>query len=98
MLYCFKKIVSGDGVGSVLGYDSLCRSAQYQSRHDSENSILDTDIPQHSDETNENCRNAICGSADGDTPGICSNTESLYPNKHLAAPTPRRRSSSTRFV
>jgi len=28
-----------------LGYDALCRSVQYQSRHDSENSILDTDGP-----------------------------------------------------
>ncbi|KAI5636155.1 phosphatidylinositol transfer protein domain-containing protein [Phthorimaea operculella] len=32
----------GDSMGSVLAYDALCRTTQYQSRHDSENSILDT--------------------------------------------------------
>lgn len=34
----------GDCMGSIVGYDALCRSQQYQSRHASENSILDTDI------------------------------------------------------
>ncbi|XP_077292954.1 retinal degeneration B [Arctopsyche grandis] len=34
----------GDSMGSIVGYDALCRSQQYQSRHASENSILDTDI------------------------------------------------------
>lgn len=36
--------IVGDCMGSVLGYDALCRTLQYQSRHDSENSILDTEI------------------------------------------------------
>lgn len=36
--------IVGDSVGSILGYDALCRVAKYQSRHGSENSILDTDI------------------------------------------------------
>ncbi|XP_034941683.1 protein retinal degeneration B isoform X2 [Chelonus insularis] len=57
----------GDSVGSILTYDALCRTVQYQSRHDSENSILETD------NTGEN---------NGD-------------DKHLSAPSPRRRSSST---
>lgn len=34
----------GDSMGSIVGYDALCRSQQYQSRHASENSILDSDI------------------------------------------------------
>ncbi|XP_011495089.1 PREDICTED: protein retinal degeneration B [Ceratosolen solmsi marchali] len=33
----------GDSVGSILAYDALCRSSQFQSRHDSENSILNND-------------------------------------------------------
>lgn len=33
----------GDSVGSILAYDALCRSTQYQSRQNSENSILDHD-------------------------------------------------------
>lgn len=33
----------GDSVGSILAYDALCRTVQYQSRNDSENSILDND-------------------------------------------------------
>lgn len=57
----------GDSMGSILAYDALCRNTQYSSRHDSENSILDTEIEI--------------------TEGI---------DKHLTAPTPRRRSSSTR--
>ncbi|CAB3223280.1 unnamed protein product [Arctia plantaginis] len=36
--------VVGDSMGSVLAYDALIRTLQYQSRHDSENSILDTEI------------------------------------------------------
>lgn len=36
--------IVGDSMGSVLVYDALIRSLQYQSRHDSENSILDTEI------------------------------------------------------
>ncbi|XP_046962154.1 protein retinal degeneration B isoform X2 [Vanessa cardui] len=36
--------IVGDSMGSVLAYDALCRTLQYQSRHDSENSILDTEI------------------------------------------------------
>ncbi|XP_066591659.1 protein retinal degeneration B isoform X3 [Prorops nasuta] len=63
--------IIGDSVGSILAYDALCRSYQYQSRHNSENSILDTsNPPAESNGTNE----------DG---------------KHLSAPSPRRRSSST---
>ncbi|XP_058805045.1 protein retinal degeneration B isoform X2 [Phymastichus coffea] len=57
----------GDSVGSILAYDALCRSAQYQSRHDSENSILDTD----------------------------NHDNILEDSRHLSAPSPRRRSSST---
>ncbi|XP_015115012.1 protein retinal degeneration B isoform X2 [Diachasma alloeum] len=60
----------GDSVGSILAYDALCRTVQYQSRHGSENSILDND-----NQTGENG-----GVEDG---------------RHLTAPTPRRRSSST---
>ncbi|XP_023246187.1 protein retinal degeneration B [Copidosoma floridanum] len=60
--------VIGDSVGSILAYDALCRSAQYQSRHDSENSILDHDNHENN------------ATDDG---------------KHLSAPSPRRRSSST---
>ncbi|KAL0272196.1 UNVERIFIED_CONTAM: hypothetical protein PYX00_005270 [Menopon gallinae] len=56
----------GDSMGSILGYDALCRTAQYTSRHNSENSILDTDVEV----------------AEGN-------------EKHLMAPVPRRRSSST---
>lgn len=41
----------GDSIGSVLAYDSLCRTSQYQSRHDSENSILDTEITIPNDPT-----------------------------------------------
>ena len=58
----------GDSVGSILAYDALCRSSQYQSRHDSENSILDNDNHEGED------------------------------GKHLSAPSPRRRSSSTRYA
>ncbi|XP_038214824.1 protein retinal degeneration B [Zerene cesonia] len=36
--------IVGDSMGSLLAYDSLCRTLQYQSRHDSETSILDTEI------------------------------------------------------
>lgn len=36
--------IVGDSMGSVLAYDALVRSFQYNSRHDSENSILDTEI------------------------------------------------------
>lgn len=41
--------IVADSMGSVLAYDSLCRTIQYQSRHDSENSILDTEIAIPSD-------------------------------------------------
>ncbi|GLV44995.1 retinal degeneration B [Carabus blaptoides fortunei] len=64
----------GDSVGSILGYDALCRTIKYQSRYDSENSILDTDIVVYTDDVQIN--------------------ESCDP-KHLSAPSPRRRSSST---
>ncbi|CAH0548015.1 unnamed protein product [Brassicogethes aeneus] len=32
-----------DSIGSILGYDALCRTLKYASRHGSENSILDND-------------------------------------------------------
>ncbi|XP_024940264.1 protein retinal degeneration B isoform X4 [Cephus cinctus] len=63
-----------DSVGSILAYDALCRSAQYQSRNDSENSILEND--------NQGMDNNG-GNEDG---------------RHLSAPSPRRRSSSTRKI
>ncbi|KAJ4429410.1 hypothetical protein ANN_21568 [Periplaneta americana] len=80
----------GDGVGSILGYDSLCRSVQYQSRHDSENSILDTDGPAVDEGDSVKTVHTGYGAEGGQL-----NTEGLYPNKHLTAPAPRRRSSST---
>lgn len=43
--------IVGDSMGSVLAYDALCRTLQYQSRHDSENSILDTEITIPNDPT-----------------------------------------------
>ncbi|XP_063225063.1 protein retinal degeneration B isoform X2 [Bacillus rossius redtenbacheri] len=39
--FCGQVYLVGDGVGSILAYDVLCRGQQYQSRNDSENSILD---------------------------------------------------------
>lgn len=36
--------IVADSVGSVLAYDALCRATKYQSRHGSENSILDSDV------------------------------------------------------
>lgn len=65
----------GDSVGSILAYDALCRSVQYQSRHDSENSILEND----------------------NQAGVENNGGILDDPKHLTAPSPRRRSSSTRY-
>lgn len=35
--------IVSDSVGSILAYDALCRTLRYQSRHGSENSILDTE-------------------------------------------------------
>ncbi|XP_076382325.1 retinal degeneration B isoform X2 [Megalopta genalis] len=52
----------GDSVGAILTYDALCRSAQ--SRHNSENNILDSQVENNDD------------------------------GRHLAAPSPRRKSSS----
>ncbi|KAB0792480.1 hypothetical protein PPYR_14439 [Photinus pyralis] len=43
-----------DSVGSVLTYDALCRPTRYQSRHGSENSILDSDILVIKDEVQVN--------------------------------------------
>lgn len=62
----------GDSVGSILAYDALSRSFQYQSRHDSENSILENDNQ------------------------VTENNGGYEDSKHLTAPSPRRRSSSTR--
>ncbi|KAL7294405.1 hypothetical protein TKK_0012407 [Trichogramma kaykai] len=62
----------GDSVGSILAYDALCRTSQYQSRHDSENSILEP--TQH-----DNHESAT----------------TVDDGRHLSAPSPRRRSSST---
>ncbi|XP_076674034.1 retinal degeneration B isoform X4 [Andrena cerasifolii] len=56
----------GDSVGAILTYDALCRSAN--SRHNSENNVLDTQ-------------------------GV-ENSASLEDGRHLAAPSPRRKSSS----
>lgn len=36
--------IVADSVGSILAYDALCRAIKYQSRHGSENSILDSDV------------------------------------------------------
>ncbi|KPI92744.1 PREDICTED: protein retinal degeneration B [Papilio xuthus] len=36
--------IVADSMGSLLAYDALCRTVQYQSRHDSENSVLNTEI------------------------------------------------------
>lgn len=33
-----------DSMGSILGYDALCRTTKFASRHGSENSILDSDL------------------------------------------------------
>lgn len=49
--------IVGDSMGSVLAYDSLIRAIQYQSRHDSENSILDTEITIPNDPTDQNYLN-----------------------------------------
>lgn len=38
----------GDSVGAILTYDALCRSAQ--SRHNSENSILDSQNVEYNDD------------------------------------------------
>nr|XP_022903080.1 protein retinal degeneration B isoform X2 [Onthophagus taurus] len=35
--------IVSDSMGSILAYDALCRTIKYQSRHGSENSILDND-------------------------------------------------------
>lgn len=36
--------IVADSVGSILAYDALCRATKYQSRHGSENSILESDV------------------------------------------------------
>ncbi|XP_039751202.1 protein retinal degeneration B isoform X2 [Pararge aegeria] len=43
--------IVGDSMGSVLAFDALCRTLRYQSRHDSESSILDTEITIPSEPT-----------------------------------------------
>lgn len=82
----------GDSVGSILGYDALCRIAKYQSRNGSENSILDTDIAIYT------------GKPTHEKHLLCINNIFLVDDiqinetgdpKHLQAPSPRRRSSST---
>ncbi|XP_008190810.2 protein retinal degeneration B isoform X2 [Tribolium castaneum] len=45
--------IVADSIGSILAYDALCRSTKYQSRHGSENSILDNDN-YHRDEVQIN--------------------------------------------
>ncbi|KAL3276186.1 hypothetical protein HHI36_020904 [Cryptolaemus montrouzieri] len=62
--------IVADSIGSILAYDALCRVLKLQSRHGSENSILDVDC-LHKDELQVNDAG------------------------YLAAPSPRRRSSST---
>ncbi|XP_049861390.1 protein retinal degeneration B isoform X3 [Schistocerca gregaria] len=82
----------GDGVGSILGFDALCRFIHYQSRHDSENSILDSEYPQQVEDAIDSAKsNNRQGGADGDN---STNVEVSYSNKLLSAPAPRRRSSS----
>lgn len=36
--------IVADSVGSILAYDALCRVTKYQSRHGSENSVLENDL------------------------------------------------------
>lgn len=83
----------GDSVGSILGYDALCRTIKYQSRHDSENSILDTDIVVYTGRffVLDNEIHIVYFESLVDDIQI---NESCDP-KHLSAPSPRRRSSST---
>jgi hypothetical protein len=45
--------IVADSIGSILAYDALCRTTKYQSRHGSENSILDNDN-YHRDEVQIN--------------------------------------------
>ena len=47
----------GDSIGSVLAYDALNRTLQYQSRRDSESSILDTEITIPNDPTEQHYLN-----------------------------------------
>lgn len=49
--------IVGDSMGSVLAYDAMNRTLQYQSRHDSENSILDTEIIIPNDPSEQNYLN-----------------------------------------
>ncbi|XP_017784868.1 PREDICTED: protein retinal degeneration B isoform X3 [Nicrophorus vespilloides] len=42
--------IVGDSVGSILAFDALSRTTRYQSRHGSENSILDQDGNQKGDD------------------------------------------------
>ncbi|XP_018573304.1 protein retinal degeneration B isoform X2 [Anoplophora glabripennis] len=42
-----------DSIGSILAYDSLCRTSKYSSRHGSENSILDNDYQKDDVQINE---------------------------------------------
>lgn len=49
--------IVGDSMGSVLAFDALNRTLQYQSRHDSENSILDTEITIPNDPLDQNYLN-----------------------------------------
>lgn len=42
--------IVADSIGSILAYDALCRTVHYQSRHGSENSILDNDVYSHKGE------------------------------------------------
>ncbi|KAF4523499.1 hypothetical protein B566_EDAN004570, partial [Ephemera danica] len=65
----------GDSMGSIMAYDALCRSGQYQNRHDSDSSLLE---PNN----------------DG-AMGEWGESESQHHQRHLSAPAPRRRSSST---
>lgn len=49
--------IVGDSMGSVLAYDAMNRTLKYQSRHDSENSILDTEIIIPNDPSEQNYLN-----------------------------------------
>ncbi|CAH1186663.1 unnamed protein product [Phyllotreta striolata] len=43
-----------DSMGSILAYDSLCRTTKYSSRHGSENSILESDLQKVLDDVHIN--------------------------------------------
>ncbi|KAG8232021.1 hypothetical protein J437_LFUL012045, partial [Ladona fulva] len=95
--FCGQICLIGDSVGSILGYDALCRTAQYQSRHDSENSILDAEMHGTSDDA-KGGEGEACGDPLPTPPPSAGSHGYYHHTRHLSAPTPRRRSSSTREI